>query len=249
MARKKAKHIYITWEIAGVSLPVKVYFEWRRTRRVSIGKNSVIVRLPWIEKNIHADAHTQWAKDWLITQYNNRPEIFDHFRSQTYGNGSVIHTTRKSYSITISKENRKTGKAKCEQGIIKITLPSEIEKDSEGKMIHTLLGRVLAHDNHPWIEERIMWLNQHYINEPIKSVQLKNNRSNWGSCSSGGNINISVRLLFAPEEVQDYVLIHELAHLKEMNHTSKFWKIVEDIMPDYKQKEKWLKENNHLCNF
>ncbi|MEE9372807.1 MAG: M48 family metallopeptidase [Saprospiraceae bacterium] len=249
MGRKKAKHIYTTWDINGVLLPVKLYFEWRRTRRVSIGKNHIIVRMPWLEKNINADIHVKWAKEWLKKQLVARPQIFDHMVKHSYKDADILHTTQKVYSLSISKQERKTGSAKLNNKIILIKLPNDITKDAEDKMIHTLIGRILAYDNHKWVEEKVLWLNQHYIGKPIKSVKLKNNRSNWGSCSSGGNINISVRLLFAPEDVQDYVLIHELAHLKEMNHTSRFWKIVEDIMPDYKQKEKWLKENNHLCNF
>lgn len=207
------------------------------------------MRLPWIEKSIHADAHTKWAKDWLIQQHKTRPEIFDHMIQKAYDHGDVIHTTRKSYTLSIKNENRKTGSAKCNEETIDIKLPNDLSDEAVDKMVHSLIGRVLAYDNQPWVEERTLWLNEHYIGKPIKAVYLKNNRSNWGSCSSSGNINISVRLLFAPEDVQDYVIIHELAHLKEMNHTSKFWKIVEDIMPNYKEKEKWLKENNHLCNF
>ena len=249
MARKKAKHIEGTWEISGQTLPVKLYFEWRRTRRVSVGKSAIIVRLPWVEKVKQIDACVQWAKDWITTQYNARPEIFAHFITKSYKSGDVLHTTKKSYPIHITREKRKTGSAKYEDEIIKVKLPADLTSEAEGKMIHSLLGRILAYDNQEWVEKRVRWLNDHYLQKEIKSVQLKNNRSNWGSCSSSGNINISVRLLFAPEDVQDYVLVHELAHLKELNHTNRFWKIVNDIMPDYKEKEKWLKENNHLCNF
>jgi predicted metal-dependent hydrolase len=65
-----------------------------------------------------------------------------------------------------------------------------------------------------------------YFQKPIKSVNLKYNLSNWGSCSTKGNINLSTRLLFAPDDVIDYVIIHELAHLLEMNHSPHFWAIV-----------------------
>jgi len=56
-------------------------------------------------------------------------------------------------------------------------------------------------------------------------------------------------LLFAPDEVIDYVCIHELAHLKERNHSPEFWKLVEGALPDYREKEKWLKENSDQCWF
>ena len=61
------------------------------------------------------------------------------------------------------------------------------------------------------------------LNNLIKGIFLKYNHSNWGSCSHNGNINLSTRLLFAPEAVQDYVIVHELAHLVEPNHSDRFW--------------------------
>jgi len=69
------------------------------------------------------------------------------------------------------------------------------------------------------------------------------------SCSSKSNINLSTRLLFAPSDVIDYVIVHELTHLIEMNHSQKFWNLVKSVMPNYKQKEKWLKEYGKLCDF
>jgi len=249
LARKKAKSISTIWDVSGQSFPVKIYIEWRRSRRVSIGKKEIIVRLPWIEKQIHLEECVQWAREWLEAQYNKRPEIFDHLLQKSYQDGDVIHTHKKSYPLKITQESRKTGAARYEDEVIKIKLPNHLDQEQQGQMVSTLLGRILAQDNQPWVDQRVRWLNDHYIKENIKSVQLKNNRSNWGSCSSSGNINISVRLLFAPEDVQDYVLIHELAHLKELNHSDRFWKIVRDIMPDYKEKEKWLKENGSKCNF
>jgi predicted metal-dependent hydrolase len=80
-------------------------------------------------------------------------------------------------------------------------------------------------------------------------VRLKYLHSRWGSCSSSSNINLSTRLLFAPEGVIDYVIIHELAHLQELNHSPRFWRLVAEAMPDYQLKEKWLKDNGHLCDF
>ena len=73
-------------------------------------------------------------------------------------------------------------------------------------------------------------------------VTIRNQRTRWGSCSSKGNLNFNCLLMLAPEEVQDYVLVHELAHRIEMNHSPRFWKIVESILPDYKIRKRWLKE-------
>lgn len=74
-------------------------------------------------------------------------------------------------------------------------------------------------------------------------ISIREQKTRWGSCSSKGNLNFNWRLIFAPPEVLDYVVVHELAHRKEMNHSKAFYAIVESIMPDYRKWKKWLKEN------
>ena len=82
-----------------------------------------------------------------------------------------------------------------------------------------------------------------------KSLKINNARTRWGSCGHKGNINFTWRLIMAPVEVVDYVIVHELAHLKEMNHSARFWYEVGRMMPDYKKHEHWLKLNGHVLRF
>lgn len=76
---------------------------------------------------------------------------------------------------------------------------------------------------------------------PVPPLFLSNARSRWGSCNSRGEVRLNWRLLQAPPHIINYVICHELAHLKQMNHSAKFWAIVEKICPDYKRAEKELK--------
>ena len=82
----------------------------------------------------------------------------------------------------------------------------------------------------------------HHMRLKPSAVKINGAKSRWGSCSSKGNLNFSWYLVMADEDTMNYVVVHELAHLLEMNHSSKFWKIVEDILPNYKQEKKKLKE-------
>ena len=81
-----------------------------------------------------------------------------------------------------------------------------------------------------------------------KNIRINNAQSRWGSCGLKGTINFTWRLILAPQEVVDYVVVHELAHLKELNHSSRFWNIVKSIYPDFLKSRKWLTDNGHILN-
>ena len=74
-------------------------------------------------------------------------------------------------------------------------------------------------------------------------ITLRQQKTRWGSCAANGNLNFNWLLILAPPEVLDYVVVHELCHRREMNHSQAFWKEVEKILPDYRERQKWLKDN------
>jgi len=81
------------------------------------------------------------------------------------------------------------------------------------------------------------------LNLRYRRIRITSARTRWGSCSSKGNLNFSWRLVMTPLEVIDYVVVHELCHLREPNHSTKFWARVAAAMPDYRTQRKWLKDN------
>lgn len=80
----------------------------------------------------------------------------------------------------------------------------------------------------------------------VKHVTVRNQRSRWGSCSANGTISLNWRLVQTPESVRDYIICHELMHLREMNHSERFWARVEEVFPAWRDAERWLKRNGSL---
>ena len=77
-------------------------------------------------------------------------------------------------------------------------------------------------------------------------VVIKNQKTRWGSCSKKGNLNINYKILYLPRKMQDYVIVHEMCHLKEFNHSKKFWRLLESVLPDYQEIKGELKSHGLL---
>ncbi|MFT5169096.1 MAG: putative metal-dependent hydrolase [Saprospiraceae bacterium] len=244
---KKAEESFL--EIDGKKIPLKIYREWRRNVRVSMGKNSVILRMPSAMNISQQMEQIAWCRTWVVNQLGKNDNLQNRYVPKNYSTGDNLQVGSRTYLLNVSHSDNKTHSARLINGEIYLSMNKEDEPAHLQKSMKLLISRIIGQDFHPAILRRVNELNRLYFQKPVQNVRLKYNRSNWGSCSIKGNVNLSTRLLFAPEEVIDYVIIHELAHMIEMNHSSRFWKIVSDAMPDYKLKEEWLKKNGHLCDF
>ena len=238
---------YLT--IEGHSIPAKVYLENRNNVRVSIGKTAAFLRMPSYFNKKQAKSQIGWFQRWVQAQFETNEQLKVRFFPKIYKTGDILTVGDRSYTLVVNYSDRSTSSAKLKNGQIQIKMNQSLDSNQQTKAFKTLLSRVVAQDYKGAITMRVLELNAQFFKKDIKSVNLKYNSSNWGSCSSKSNINLSTRLLFAPQEVIDYVIVHELTHLIEMNHSPKFWNLVKSVMPNYKQQEKWLKENGKLCDF
>lgn len=240
------QNTYITFDDRRI--PAKIYREQRNNVRFSIGKKYAICRMPLVMLPLEAEKHLARFENWVRENFRKSERMQSNYFGKEYRDGDTLRVGKREYVIRITPSVKKRHYARLHGQEIHLEL-TEDTPDNTRKVVSHLLSRVVAQDFLPEITRRTDDWNDRYFNKDIIGVRLKYNKSNWGSCSTRGNVNLSTRLLFAPDDVIDYVIVHELAHLIEMNHSDRFWKIVSDIMPDYREKEIWLKKNGHLCNF
>lgn len=145
-----------------------------------------------------------------------------------------------------------------EQGRVVVTKPKRVPHWFVERVLHSNAQWVLEQLQHAspaisdqqyqryhrharrFVQERLAYFNIQY-GFVYGRVAIRRQRTRWGSCSKKGNLNFNYRIVFLPAEVADYVIVHELCHLKEMNHSSRFWKLVEQAIPNYRQLRRVLK--------
>ncbi len=238
-----------TVHVDGVDVPLKIIHERRNSIRIYLGKKEAIMRLPSSLQPKEVVEHQQRMIDWMHQLAKQKKGIFNKYQQLDYQTDDTLIVGSRKYLIKIKEAERKTSGGRLEDGVITLTMNENLDAKSRSKAIGSLLSRLVAADQLPYIQERVHFFNQQFFKKNIKSIKLKYTHSRWGSCSSTGNINLSTRLLFAPPDVIDYVIIHELAHLTEQNHSHRFWALVEKAMPSYKEKEAWLSQFGGECDF
>ena len=120
------------------------------------------------------------------------------------------------------------------------------KQSAEGQREHPAMSaeelQELADQARRVIPERVAYYAR-IVGVTYGRITIRNQKTRWGSCSSKGNLNFNCRLMKAPASVLDYVIVHELCHRLEMNHSPRFWALVEQVMPDYRVHRKWLREH------
>ena len=237
-----------TVEVQGRSYPLTIHTERRNGYRATITSKGIIIRVSTFTSQEQRIRQVEKLKQWAIERIEKDPTRYqDH--SKTYNHGDLIKIGEKDYSLHIQHKPRRNSAGLIKENTIYLSLVEGLSNREQQKHISTLLGKCIAIERLPHLEEKIKHLNGQHFNQDINQIKFKNMTSRWGSCSRQRNINISTRLLFAPTEVLEYVCIHELAHLIEFNHSDRFWNLVEQAMPSYKEKEKWLKQQGRTLSF
>lgn len=184
--------------------------------------------------------HERWIKKhfYLISSARSKAIKFE--------SGEEIMIYGKALTIKIFKDNSRRS-IKVRQNIVEVRVAKS--KFDDIKSYQPLFVKFIKTEAYK-IFSQIVAKHASKMGLEHGQIRVKDLKSRWGSCSSRKNLNFNWRLLFAPPEVLEYVVIHELCHLKEMNHSQRFWTLVANEMPDYKVHDKWLSKNGQtLINY
>lgn len=152
-------------------------------------------------------------------------------------NGDVLYYLGENRILTVIREDRKRSIVKCVQGRLLLFVPYEADYEEKRRQLEKWYRKEAALVLHQKASEFAKLLSVSF-----EDVRIKDQKSRWGSCSSKGNLNFNFRIIMAPNDVCNYVVMHELCHLVYMDHSKNFWNLLQSICPDYKSHKMWLKQ-------
>lgn len=185
---------------------------------------------------------------WIEKQRAKREAVSELRPDFNYHTGDLFYYFGEPVTLRVIASSKKRPILKIRENVMFAEIHEGLS-DSEGrKVIKSAVERFYRSKAEEVIHDRLEHFNEHYGFQYFK-VTLRNQKTRWGSCSHAGNLNFNWRLIMAPIEVIDYVVVHELCHLKEMNHSYRFWSLVEKTLPDYRVTRNWLKKNHYLLRY
>lgn len=223
--------------LAGRSIPYTLrHSERARRLRISVSAQGLTVTLPKGLTRRNAEAFLQENAAWVLQQLQRA----EHTKKKTVTlPPDVILLAGKPVHIRIIQETDRVSRVKVEEHGDRLTVrvPSSTREKPRSLVLPWLKARARTE------LEAAVKRQAARLNLNPKSITIRDQRTRWGSCSARGTLSFSWRLVMAPPEVLEYVVIHELAHLVHPNHSRDFWAYVAKACPRYKNARLWMKKN------
>ena len=217
-----------------------IKFSRRKTIAIKVKKTGeivVVAPMHCSKKTIHKFVLEK--EDWINKSLSKVAHFQEQTKSKNYHEGELFSYKGSEYPLVFveSLENRVVF-----DPAVGIQVPSDILN------VPDIVCDWYLEEASLCISESVE-LYSHILNLHPSKLKISNMKTSWGTCSSRGRVSIAWRLIMAPPEVLDYVVIHELIHLEHLNHSKVFWSHVEKCYPNFKQCKKWLKQNSHKLSF
>ncbi|MBQ8615169.1 MAG: M48 family metallopeptidase [Clostridia bacterium] len=211
-------------------IPNKIIKSNRKSISLVIKNNSeFIVRCPMRCKESDIYSFIAQKSDWIIKK--RLEQASNLFNPLTCDKPEQIRILGKSYDIHFTNKNR----VKLYEDVLEV--PNTKPKEKIVGFLKTFARKYLT--------ERVKLIAD-LFNFSYSKLTISSAKTNWGSCSLNDSLHFTYKLMMCPEDVVDYIVLHELCHTKVKNHSNKFWSLVEACNPNYKTHEKWLKKNRGI---
>lgn len=212
----------------------------RKTSEITVDHTGVIVRVP-SKKNIDDIKLMVGRKaNWIISKQQEYLQITKEVAKPTFEDGSRLPYLGRMIPLRVFM-GKKTDAIRLFRGELIVTLRAARQIDKE--IIRRLYDRLLQEQAEKYLTRSVEKFSE-MVGILPRRIIVKHMRNRWGSATKDNILNLNAKLLKAPEEVIEYVVLHELCHLKERNHSHRFWNLVRSLMPDYEAKSHWLQRNS-----
>ena len=224
-----------------------------RTNRKTLGINidleeGVVVRSPEKLNNKKIEDIVKNKSDWILKKLDKLGEIKDKPAPKEFMSGEKLPYIGRRYRLkVIEDENIKKAKVKLYQGKFIVKVDPNLKGDKRREKIRDAFISWYREHADKKIKKRVKKYKDQIGVEPNK-IKVKKQKKRWGSCSNKGNLNFNWKLIMAPMSIIDYLVVHEMTHLIYPDHSREFWEMVETIIPDYKEKQEWLRINGNRLN-
>jgi predicted metal-dependent hydrolase len=209
---------------------------------VTTEKIEVVAPLRVSTSKIHAFVVSR--QDWVIgaTDKIGKKQKLKKLAPEQYIDGASVPFRGQQMRLKLKPTSSNKVKIELLEQELIILFPHQWTGDKNSKLIqHTLID---------WMKQQAIGavqscvaIHAHKYKLNPRKIRIKSQKSRWGSCGIHNDINLNWLLILAPPDVLEYVVVHELCHIKERNHSAQFWQLVEAHLPDYKKARKWLKQN------
>ena len=222
-----------------------VYSDRRRTLALQIKKGQLVVRAPSFLAKTDIDQFVLTKKDWL----EKKLALFvTSIRGNfTFAQGDKLYIYGEEKTFFWQESAVDSVKVLPEQVVVFIRRENLTTEQIKAKLKQLLLQWCHKDVEH-YLAQHLFKFSQQMQLFP-QQVKVKVYKSRWGSCNSKKQLTFNSLLAMAPRSVLNYVIIHELAHLKEMNHSARFWQLVATHQPNYRQDKLWLKQHQNQLSF
>jgi predicted metal-dependent hydrolase len=218
-------------------LKVKRYRASRSLKLRIVDDGSVLVTAHTLTPQFHIKKFINEHIDWI----NDNLAKVKRQNSHLTASRQSLLLRGQPYQFLLAVSSKKTVKISGSKMIV-------YSPNEDHHIVRAVLEKWYKQKAKEYFGERIKLLGD-LVDSDVRKVTIRSQRSRWGSCSSRQTISLNWRLILCPDWVSDYVIYHELAHLKQMNHSRKFWLLVESYFPKYSEAEQWLKTNHSLLKF